>query len=72
MTRGAAASLFTQDDNGRAPSQFVLRSRFDKARRVAGISFLFRDICTMAATDTGDLTHSQKLLGRKNRDMTEH
>jgi len=25
-----------------------------------------------AATDTGDLAHSQKLLAHKNRQMTEH
>lgn len=26
----------------------------------------------MAATGTGDLAHSQKLLAHKNREMTEH
>lgn len=53
-------------------SQFALRSRFDKARKAAGVSFQFRDLRAKAATDTGDLAHSQKLLVHKNRDMTEH
>lgn len=61
-----------QDDNGQPLGQFTLRSRFDKARRLAGVSFQFRDIRAKAATDTGDLAHSQKLLAHRNRDMTEH
>jgi uncharacterized protein YciW len=48
-----------------------LRSRFDKARAVAKVSFQLRDIRAKAATDTGDLAHSQKLLAHKNREMTE-
>ncbi|MBS0436869.1 MAG: tyrosine-type recombinase/integrase [Proteobacteria bacterium] len=61
-----------QDDNGQPLGQFTLRSRFDKARRLAGVNFQFRDIRAKAATDTGDLAHSQKLLAHKNRGMTEH
>lgn len=38
----------------------------------AGVNFQFRDIRAKTASDTGDLGHSQKLLGHKNRDMTEH
>jgi hypothetical protein len=53
-------------------TQFALRSRFDKARTLAKVDFQFRDIRAKAATDTGDLAHSQALLGHKNRDMTEH
>lgn len=35
-----------------------MRSRFDKARDLAKVSFQFRDIRAKAATDTGDLpTH---------------
>lgn len=49
-----------------------MRSRFDKARDLAKVSFQFRDIRAKAATDTGDLAHSQKLLAHRNRDMTEH
>ncbi|SDO96329.1 hypothetical protein SAMN05216303_102803 [Rhodoferax sp. OV413] len=49
----------------------ALRSRFNKARTLAGVSFQFRDIRAKAATDTGDLVHSQKLLAHKNRGMTE-
>jgi len=50
----------------------ALRSRFDKARTLAKVDFQFRDIRAKAATDTGDLAHSQTLLGHTNRDMTEH
>jgi integrase len=50
----------------------VLRNRFEKAKKAAGAEFQFRDIRAKAATDTGDLAHSQKLLAHKNRDMTEH
>lgn len=49
-----------------------LRGRFDKARKAAGVDFQFRDIRAKTASDTGDLAHSQRLLGHKNRDMTEH
>jgi integrase len=61
-----------QDANGQPLSQLALRSRFDKARTLAKVDFQFRDIRAKAATDTGDLAHSQKLLAHKNRDMTEH
>jgi integrase len=61
-----------QDDNGRQLTALALRSRFDKARRAAGVRFQFRDIRAKTASDTGDLGHSQRLLGHKNRDMTEH
>ncbi len=43
-----------------------------KARDAAGVSFQFRDIRAKAATDAGDLSHSQVLLGHKRREMTEH
>lgn len=65
-------AYLVQDENGQPLSQFALRSRFDKARTAAGVNFQFRDIRAKAATDTGDLAHSQTLLGHKNRDMTEH
>ncbi len=61
-----------QDDSGKPLGTFAMRSRFDKARRAAGVEFQFRDIRAKAATDTGDLAHSQKLLGHRNREMTEH
>ena len=61
-----------QDENGQALTSGALRSRFDKARLLAKVDFQFRDIRAKAATDTGDLAHSQKLLAHKNRDMTEH
>jgi integrase len=61
-----------QDDDGRPLTAAALRSRFGKARTAAGVSFQFRDIRAKTASDTGDLSHSQRLLGHKNRDMTEH
>jgi integrase len=66
------SAYLIQDDNGRPLSQLALRGRFDKARKAAGVSFQFRDIRAKTASDTGDLAHSQQLLGHKNRDMTEH
>lgn len=60
-----------QDDKGQPLSLYALRSRFDKAREAAKVSFQFRDIRAKAATDTGDLAHSQQLLAHKNRQMTE-
>lgn len=70
--RRAISPYLIQDENGQPLTYFALRSRFDKARELAGVSFQFRDIRAKAATDTGDLAHSQKLLAHKNREMTEH
>ena len=70
--RQAISPFLIQDEDGQPLSQSALRSRFDKARKAAGVSFQFRDLRAKAATDTGDLAHSQKLLAHKNRDMTEH
>jgi integrase len=70
--RRAISAFLIQDEDGQPLTQGALRSRFDKARRAAGVSFQFRDLRAKAATDTGDLAHSQKLLAHKNRDMTEH
>lgn len=69
--RHATGLTLIQDENGQRLSYTTLRSRFDKARKLAGVQFQFRDIRAKAATDTGDLAHSQKLLGHKNRAMTE-
>ena len=70
--RSAISAWIIQDENGQPLTQFALRSRFDKARTLAKVDFQFRDIRAKAATDTGDLAHSQSLLGHKNRVMTEH
>lgn len=70
--RGRISAYLIQDDNGRPLSMLALRGRFDKARRAAGVAFQFRNIRAKTASDTGDLAHSQRLLGHKNRDMTEH
>ena len=71
-SRQRLSAYLIQDDNGRPLSMLAMRSRFDKARKAAGVTFQFRDIRAKTASDTGDLSHSQKLLGHKNRDMTEH
>lgn len=68
----AISDFLIQDENGQPLTQHALRSRFGKAREQAGVSFQFRDIRAKAATDTGDLAHSQKLLAHKSRIMTEH
>lgn len=65
------ASLLQYED-GTPVSPFELRSRFDKARRLAGVPFQFRDIRAKAASDTGDLAYSQELLGHLSRNMTKH
>lgn len=70
--RERLSAFLIQDDDGRPLSVYALRSRFDKARKAAGVAFQFRDIRAKAATDTGDLARSQKLLGHRNREMTEH
>lgn len=60
-----------QNENGQPLTRDALRSRFDKARTLAGVDFQFRDIRAKSATDTGDLAHAQKLLAHKSRNMTE-
>jgi integrase len=70
--RRTISPYLIQDENGQPLTYFALRSRFDKARELAGVKFQFRDLRAKAATDTGDLAHAQKLLAHKNRDMTEH
>jgi Phage integrase family len=70
--RQRLSDFLIQDDNGRPLTALALRSRFDKARRAAGVDFQFRDIRAKTASDTGDLAHSQKPLGHKNREITEH
>lgn len=67
----AGSDFLIRNENGQPLTRDALRSRFDKAREEAGVSFQFRDIRAKAATDTGDLAHSQKLLAHKNRQMTE-
>ena len=70
--RVRVSAYLIQDDDGKPLSMLAMRSRFDKARSAAGVSFQFRDIRAKTASDTGDLAHSQHLLGHKTRDMTEH
>ena len=69
--RHAISAYLIQDENGQPLTRGALRSRFDKARTLAKVDFQFRDIQGKAATDTGNLAHSQKLLGHKNRDIQE-
>jgi len=61
-----------QDGKGQRLTYATLRSRFDKAREAAKVSFQFRDIRAKTATDTDNLAHAQSLLGHKTRTMTEH
>jgi hypothetical protein len=61
--RSAISPFLIQDENGQPLSQFALRSRFDKARTLATVDFQFRDIRAKAATDTGNLAHSQNATG---------
>ena len=65
------SAFLIQDYNGRPLRLHAMEARFDKARKAAGVHFQFRDIRDKTASDTGDLGHSQRLLGHKNRDMTE-
>ena len=44
------SAFLIQDDNGRPLSMGALRSRFDKARRAADVSFQFRDIRAKTAS----------------------
>lgn len=66
------SSSVTISGNGQRLTSCALRTRFDKARKAAGVSFQFRDIRAKTATDIDDLPHAQKLLGHKSREMTEH
>ena len=70
--RRAISVYLIQNENSQPLTQCALRSRFDKACTLTKVDFQFRDIRAKAATDTGDLAHSQKLLAHKNREMTEH
>jgi integrase len=70
--RKQSGQYIVQDEKGQRVTQTSLRSRFTKAREISGVDFQFRDLRAKAATDTGDLAHSQKLLAHKKRDMTEH
>lgn len=65
-------SALLQDGNGQRLTSGALRTRFDRARKTAGISFQFRDIRAKTATDMDNLAQAQKLLGHKSREMTEH
>jgi hypothetical protein len=53
--RERLSAWLIQDDDGKPLGTFGLRSRFDKARTLAGVEFQFRDIRAKAASDTGGL-----------------
>lgn len=59
MPASPAHCSMTSDDNGRPLSALALRSRFDKARKAAGIALRLRDIRAETASDTDDLAHSK-------------
>lgn len=58
--------------SNKAARHLIALQRLANNRLRAEVAFQFRDIRAKAATDTGDLAHSQKLLAHKNREMTEH
>lgn len=70
--RAATGLALIQDEKGQRLTHFALRSRFDKARSAAGVSFQFRDIRAKSATDADDLQYAQNLLGHKHQTMTQH
>ena len=70
--RKAIGLSLIQDEKGQRLTYFALRSRFDKARKAAGVNFQFRDIRAKSATDADNLQHAQKLLGHKHQTMTQH
>ncbi len=69
---GIGCEALLQDGNGQRLTYGALRTRFDRARIAAGVSFQIRDIRAKTATDTENLAHAQRLLGHKTRAMTEH
>jgi len=69
--RKATGLHLVQDERGQRVTGCAMRFRFDQARKAAGVDFQFRDIRAKGATDLDDLAHAQKLLGHKNRSMTE-
>ena len=70
--RQVVGRALIQNEAGQRLTYCALRSRFDKARAMAGVDFQFRDLRAKAASDTVDLAHAQRLLGHKTRNMTEH
>jgi len=68
MPRERMGTHLIQDEKGRPLRAQTMRARFDKARKIADVSFQFRDIRAKAATDLGDLGHAQALLGHSKRD----
>lgn len=69
--RKLVTSALIQDVDGSPLTANAMRSRFDKARKKAGVQFQFRDLRAKAATDTEDLAHAQDLLGHASRNQTE-
>ena len=70
--RKATGLWLIQDEKGQRLTYFALRSRFDKARKAASVSFQFRGIRAKSATDAEDIQYAQKLLGHKHQTMTQH
>ncbi len=63
------------NEDGQPLTKCALRSRFDKARRVARVTFQFRDLRAKVGTDKAnatDLREAQKQLGHETIAMTEH
>lgn len=66
------------DESGYPISAFALRSRFDKAREIAGIDkahFQFRDLRAKAGTDkeeSAGMEAAKSQLGHTSENMTRH
>ena len=66
------SAFLIQDDDGRPLTMLALRGCLPRRARLLGRPFSSETSGRKTACDTGDLEHSQKLLGRKNRDRTKH
>ena len=72
--RKVTGAYLVQDDSGQPLTYWQLRSRFDKAREAAGVTFQFRDLRAKAGTDkrrAGGWDEAQKLLGHAEPGTTK-
>lgn len=60
-----------QTARGEQVTMAMLRKRFDRARKAAGLTFQWRDLRAKSASDADDIAHAQKLLGHKSQRQTE-
>lgn len=60
------------DDNGQPIPYWTMRSKFDRARKKAGVSFQLRDIRAKTASDDEDFQRAHERLGHTKHAMSEH